>query len=77
MNNLAITPSRKANCVRHPLLSIKATNKIPNITVKFGSAKETLFSSDDYKTTIDSKEMTIQEIFDEIVEKFDQSSVLL
>lgn len=76
MNNLTIVPSRKAMCVRHPLLSIKATHKIPNIKVTFGTSKTDLFQTSDYKTQINGKDVTISEIFENLISSLDQSSVL-
>lgn len=53
-------------------------HKIPDITVTFGTGKEKIFSTSDYVVDVkgESKQITIQKLFEEIIDRLDQSSVL-
>lgn len=53
-------------------------HKIPDITVTFGTGGTKLFSLSDYTVDVkgESKKVTIEKLFEEIIDRLDQSSVL-
>lgn len=63
--------------MRHALLSIKAVHKIPDITVTFGASATEIFKTSDYKVTVTGEgEMTMEKLFENIIDRLDQSSIL-
>lgn len=72
-------PSRKTNSVRDPLLTMIATHKLPNITVK-SSGGTKLFDSSDFSVKVEAsgidKTYTQDELCEDIIRRLDQRSIL-